>query len=414
MKSIKLELTFIFAILNYHAIAQTEIGIRATPNITSQPKVINPSPAYIYGENTISFDGGVDYTRMFRNQNIGLRVSTGLGLVDHRLVFEAPRKAFGIMTGDGKVNVNSSSNNYFYNSLGIQFIYRKATKGLDLEFYTGVTKKFYHQSNEPDVFGYAFNRSVPYDPDDPNAGLPDFSVDTAPIKNQLHIDIPIGIGIRRIFKNENTLTFGIVKNVNLEPIGRGRMFVQMNNTSYNGEFSPRSSYVGFDLRYGYTLSKKPETISRKVRNTETVNYKKAVFLEVFGNAYLASINYDTRLNKSRNDGFGVRFGLGKGHFFETDEPSNTSRYTAIPLNMNYILGSKRNGLEMGLGITPSFSFHSVSGNSKNITLGGFANINYRLQPLKEGLLFRLGFTPYFDKDEFKPFYLSTSIGYGFR
>ena len=118
MKSIKLELTIFFAILNYPAFAQTEIGIRATPNITSQPKVVNPSPAYIYGENTISFDGGLDYTRMFRNQNIGLRVSSGIGLVDHRLVFEAPLNAFGKMTGEGNVNVNSSSNNYFYNSLG--------------------------------------------------------------------------------------------------------------------------------------------------------------------------------------------------------------------------------------------------------------------------------------------------------
>ena len=410
----KFVLTCVFAILSYQGFAQTEIGFRATPNITSQPKVDNPSPAYIYGENTVSFDGVIDYTRMFKNKNYGLRIGTAMGLVDHRLVLEAPRNAFGNMAGDGKVSLNSSSNNYTYNSLGFQFIYRKTVRGMELEMYSGITKKFFHYSNDREMFSYAFNRSTPYDPDDPNAGPPDFSVDFAPIKNQLHVDIPLGIAVRRTLKSQNTITFGLVKNFNIEPIARGRMFVKMNNTSYNGEFNPRSSFIGVDLRYGYTLSKKPETTHREVAKTEGIKYQKAVFLEAFGNGYLASINYDTRLSKGHNDGFGLRLGIGKGHFFETDEPNNTSRYTTVPLNMNYILGAKRHGLELGLGITPSFTFHSVSGNSKNVTLGGFANINYRLQPLKEGLLFRLGFTPYFDKNEFEPTYISASIGYGFR
>lgn len=414
MRNVKLGMALLFFIVSYRGFAQSEIGFRATPNITSQPKVVNSSPAYIYGENTISFEGGIDYTRMFVNKNFDLRIGTSMGLVDHRTVFEAPLNAFGTMTGEGNVNINSSSNNYVYNSLGIQFVYRKIIKGVALELYTGLTKKFYHYSNERETLSFAFNRSTPYDPDDPNAGPPDFSVEFAPIKNQLHVDIPIGIGVRRTLNNQNTLTFGLVKNFNIEPIGRGRMFVRMNNISYTGEFSPRSSFIGLDLRYGYNLSKKPEVTRREVVKTEAIKYQKAVFLEAFGNGYLASINYDTRLNKGRSDGWGVRMGIGKGHFFETDEPSNTSRYTTIPLSMNYILGAKRNGLEMGLGITPSFTFHSVSGNSKNVSLGGFANINYRMQPLKEGLLFRIGFTPYFDKNEFEPTYLSASIGYGFR
>lgn len=414
MKKFKLELALIFLTTANLALAQTEIGFRATPNITSQPKAINPSPAFIYGENTISFDAGIDYTRMFKNRNIGLRLGIGMGLVDDRIVFEAPRNAFGIMTGEGNVNVNSSFENYTYNSLSAQFVYRKYIENTQLELYTGLTKRFYYYSNEADGRKYAFNRATPYDPDDPNAGPPDFSISFAPIKNQLHIDIPIGIGINRVYNDQNTLYFGIIKNFNLEPIARGRMFVQMNNISYQCELSPRSSFLGFDLRYSYNLSKKQASLSRNDDNLETDRYKKAVFLELFGNAYLGSINFDMRINKDRNDGLGVRVGFGKGHFFETDKPTNTSRYTAIPLNVNYIIGKKRSGLEAGLGLTPSFTFHTVSGNSQNVTLGGFANINYRLQPLKEGLLFRLGFTPFFDRNEFEPLYLSASVGYGFK
>ncbi|MHB1177892.1 MAG: hypothetical protein ACYCZO_06115 [Daejeonella sp.] len=414
MRKFKLELTLLIAIATNQSIAQSEIGIRATPNISSQPKVVNPSSAYIYGENAIGFDAAVDYTKMFESRNIGLRVGIGIGLVDHRYVFEAPKNAFGTMTGDGNVNVNSSLENYLYNSLSAQFVYRRKIRNLEIEFYTGLTKKFYHHSNEADGIKYAFNRATPYNPDDPNAGLADFSIDIPPIKSQLHIDLPIGIGIRKSFKNQNSLNIGIVKNLNLEPIGKGKMFVQMNNIAYTGEFSPRSSFIGIDLRYAYNLSKKPASPSRQVQNSEGSRYKKAVFLELFGNAYLASINYDMRIKKDRNDGFGVRLGIGKGHFFETDEPTNTGRYTSVPLNVNYIIGTKKSGLETGLGITPSFTFHSVSGNSKNITLGGFANVNYRLQPLKEGLVFRIGFTPFFDRDEFKPTYLSASIGYGFK
>ena len=80
------------------ASGQSELGVRATPLITAQPKVINPLTANIYSQNRISFEGGLDYTRYFTNKPFGIRVGTAIGIVDHIHVLRAPRNAFGMMT----------------------------------------------------------------------------------------------------------------------------------------------------------------------------------------------------------------------------------------------------------------------------------------------------------------------------
>lgn len=384
--------------------AQSEIGFRATPTVTSQPKVINPSPAKIYGENRISFDAGVDYTYNFKGKPFGIRMGTGIGIVDHNYAFQAPRNAFGMMTGDGNIFEISNNENYRYNSVSAQFIYRFELKNLTIETYTGLSKKFYQYSNEGEGIRSAFNRSTPYDFNDPNAGPPDFFVEIPPIKNRLHVDIPLGIGIKRYYPNGSSLTFGLVKNWNIQPIGKGQMFVQMYNQSYYGEFSPRSSYFGLDVRYGYSLTKKTKDFAQREQKIEKSGYKKAIFLEIFGNGYLGSFNYDIRLKKDRNDGFGLRGGIGIGEFYKGDIIIRTVRYTTLPLNVNYILGKKRGGLETGVGITPSFNFNNEPGFS-NVKLGAFLNVQYRYKPMKEGFVFRIGSTPYFDRERFEPLYL---------
>ena len=138
---------------HFVANGQSEFGVRATPLITARPKVINPSPAKIYGENRISFEGGLDYTRYFKNKPFGIRVGTAMGIVDHTYVLRAPRNAFGMMTGSGEIFSGFTNENYVYNSILMQFVYRIKLKNLTLEAYTGVSKKFYQYSSTGRVYG---------------------------------------------------------------------------------------------------------------------------------------------------------------------------------------------------------------------------------------------------------------------
>lgn len=405
-------LTCVLITTKLQVVAQSEFSLVATPTITSKPKVINPSPAKIYGENRISFEGGIDYTYIFKDKPFGIRFGTGIGIVDHNYVFIAPRNAFGTMTGNGNEELILDYENYRYNSISAQFVYQIRLKNLVVETYAGLSKKFYQYSNQEEGLRTTFNRNPPYNYDDPNAGPVDFSVRIPPINGRLHLDVPIGIGIKRYYRDRSSLTFGIVKNWSLESIGKGELFVQMYNQPYHGEFSPKSSFLGLDLRYGYSLKKRVQVVSRNEK-TEKSGYKKAVFMEMGGNGYGFSINYDLRVKKVQNNGLGLRTGIGIGKNYDAISIEDSHQFIAIPLNINYIIGKRRSGLETGLGITPNIALDKMESNS-TLKLGAFLNINYRYQPLKEGFVFRMGNTPYYSKRKFEIYYPTISLGYGFK
>jgi len=398
--------------------AQSSLGIRFTPNIIGQPKVDNDSPTRLYGENHISFDSGLDYTRMFKNKSFGLRAGLGVGIVDYNYVFEAPRNAFGKMTGEGNIYENYNFENYAYASLSLAFVYQFKIKNLQLETYLGATKKFYEYANESDGFGLALNRSTPYDFDDPNAGPPDLFITYPPINGRLHVDVPFGIGIVRKYSDRSSLTMSLVKNWNISPIAKGDLFVQAYGKSYNGgEYSPRSSYLGLDIRYSYELGKKRflrVSKSTEQKMEEKSGFKKAVFIEAFGSGGLGSINADIRFKKNHNDGFGARLGFGKGVFFQSETRTNAARYSTLPISLNYIKGKKRSGLEWGLGISPEFTFSQVS-HGPQVSAFGFLNAGYRYQPLKEGLIFRSVWSPLISTlYGLEKTWFGVSIGYGFK
>jgi hypothetical protein len=61
-KSGGLILLLILALYPYrNLIAQGYIGIRATPNLTAEPKVFNDSPASISTGTTTALEAGIDY-----------------------------------------------------------------------------------------------------------------------------------------------------------------------------------------------------------------------------------------------------------------------------------------------------------------------------------------------------------------
>ena len=154
---------------------------------------------------------------------------------------------------------------------------------------------------------------------------------------------------------------------------------------------------------------------------------KSVYLEVLGPSNLAGINYDARFNDHTRFGWraGLSFAYGKnsGLF---DWGSDVRGYV-VPLEVNYLLGSQKNNLELGLGTGLGiYNVHEtrielVNGPASSLTVEQqkptigeyriktllayresrntfgyyfFGNIGYR-HVSNNGFLFRAGITPAF-------------------
>lgn len=401
-----------FFLILEQSIAQKTIGFRFTPNMISKPSIDNPSPARIYGERRVSFDAGIDYTHQLKN-NWAFSGGIDLGVVDWNHYFEAPVNAFGTKQGSGIITTNLNSENYFYYGLSLQPVYLFKWNNNTLRISAGPNIRFYNNGRERDITNLTINRASPWNPNDPNAGPPDFKIDLPPVSPQLHTDLSVSFGIERRVTDRMNLLFGLRKNWGLKPIADGKIFVQMYDQIHNGRFGTKSNYIGLDLQLRYA-TKKPEI---KYNRSEPVpsdkqGYRKAVFAEVLGNGPLFSINYDMRLERFRNDGLGIRAGIGLGALHGSSA-AEFSRYLSIPLTVNYIVGKKRHGLETGAGITSQFALTDLD-KAAQIRPLGFLNVGYRYQPLKDGFLFRATFSPYIGPSTFDSFWIGMSIGYSFR
>ncbi|MES3016546.1 MAG: hypothetical protein V4721_02155 [Bacteroidota bacterium] len=148
--------------------------------------------------------------------------------------------------------------------------------------------------------------------------------------------------------------------------------------------------------------------------------RKSVYAEFLGNGGFLTANYDVRLNPGRNNGLGVRAGIGFGgfHFLNSDpywvnSIKSGTKYTSIPLQLNYIWGKRRSGLEAGLGITPEFTLNK-KGTDPAVQVTGLLNLGYRLQPLDNGLSFRIVASPGIYQGRVFPIGAGISLGYSFK
>ena len=156
--------------------------------------------------------------------------------------------------------------------------------------------------------------------------------------------------------------------------------------------------------------------------TGASNRNQAVYLELAGNGLVFSLNYDMRLAKNRQDGHGVRIGVGGFPVYSRDNAGNRVKGIAvtIPLAYNYLIGKRRSAFELGAGITPAIGYVEgveISGEEikeTDFALLGFANVGYRYQPLNSGFVFRFTWTPAVTNEGFQPFWLGLSLGYGFK
>lgn len=391
--------------------AQNTVGFRFTPNMISNPKVVDPSQARIYGERTFSFDAGLDYTHQLK-KNWGISGGIDLGIVDWNHYFEAPANAFGTKKGTGIISTNSNGENYFYYGLSFQPVFRFSWGENKFRFSGGPNIRAYNNGKESDITTYTINRATPWDPNDPNAGPPDFRLSLPPVSPQLHTNLSLSLGIERRVSDQMELVLGIRKNWGLKPISDGTLLIQMYDQIYNGRFATRSNYIGLDLQLRYATKKPVIKYTRaEPLPSDKQGFRKAIFAEALGNSLL-SLNYDMRLQRFKNDGLGIRAGLGLGQQFDNTF-SEFNRYIAVPVTINYIFGPRRHGIETGVGITPQIAL-SESGNSSQISPLGFFNLGYRYQPLKDGFLFRATWAPHLDSGSIQYVWLGASVGYSFR
>jgi hypothetical protein len=142
---------------------------------------------------------------------------------------------------------------------------------------------------------------------------------------------------------------------------------------------------------------------------------KNIYLELGGPGFF-SANYDMRLSKS-NDGLGVRVGVG---IISDLQASGIT----LPVGLNYILGNRKNFLEIGGGA----SYVNLPGVNQDQPFNfpgesfvvGYGWLGYKHQPADKGFTFRAGFCQYL-RDLNLPtilgvpnLYPALSFGYSFQ
>jgi hypothetical protein len=138
-----------------------------------------------------------------------------------------------------------------------------------------------------------------------------------------------------------------------------------------------------------------------------------VYFELGSAGLFYSLNYDTRFAAVRN-GLGGRLGIGTWK-------AGSTTFITVPFQLNYLIGSRSNFLELGAGATllalngtyngnPLLSYHQTI---VSTTVLPTTTIGYRHQPYRGGINFGVSFNPLLLNGTFIP-YFGGSLGYTFR
>ncbi len=145
------------------------------------------------------------------------------------------------------------------------------------------------------------------------------------------------------------------------------------------------------------------------RSQDTEPSKNSIFIEVFGNGGLYSINYERNLNSNL---YG-RFGFGR--WASTDLSGFESKLTTFPVLITYITDHEKHHFEIGGG----FLFGSIKEElSESEFIFDFSSfLGYRFQKTDKGFLFRIGLTPLISLNETNypdEIMLSGGISFGYH
>jgi hypothetical protein len=372
-------------------------GARVTPSVVPSVAVKNPSPSNVYGRSDFNINFGIYAFKSFNSSPWGIKAGLEYGAVPFFVGFDAPRNAFGTGGGgDEQINTSFRTNNFGYAALVVSPTFKLLVKGRYLEFTAGPSIRFYnYPKNGFSELGFAFNRAVPYDENDPAAGPPDLRVRVTDL-DLFYFSLPVSVDYAIRSGPRSQMKFGIMHNIS-KPL-RGELEVQMYGKMYGGSFKPRTGFWGINLQYE-RLSKNASLSYEKRspdRNVEG-GIRKSLFVETYTKSRFLTATFDMRVAKNRNDGFGITGGAGIGNEYlsdaTTDNISPYKRMLALPIGINYIVGRKSHGLEVGAGITPQIPLQHVRNGIRYSGTLYTSRIGYRFQPVNEGFIGRLAWNP---------------------
>jgi hypothetical protein len=402
----------------------TSFGLRVTPSYVPGAVVVNPSASNIYGSPDLNLNIGIYALKYFKSGSVGIKAGLEYGAVPYVLGINAPRKAFGVGSGgDEQIDGGLSSNPLSFAALTISPTYKLPLGSRFLELTAGPSIRFYNFP-EDGFYEYmlAYNRSAPYDPDDPAAGPPDVRTRVTDL-DLFYLSFPFSADYVIRTGRRGQVKFGLMYNIS-KPLS-GELEVQFYGQMYQGTFRPRTGFWGFNIQYERLSKRSVVSYQKRVSPPAiTGRYRKALFVETFIPGGLLSANYDMRLKKDINHGLGLSAGAGLGGYYLTEVTNNNKtterRMFALPIAMNYIIGAKQHGLELGIGVTPQIALDKVRDNSADDNGTFFPlRIGYRLQPKKEGFIARAALMPIIKNSTvssgaFNLLNFGVSCGYSFR
>lgn len=401
------------------------IGGRVTAGLIPALKVVNPSPSNIYSPGDLNINIGIYALKYFKTGRIGLKTGLEAGGVPFRIGVDAARKAFGTGTGgNNQIGSLYTLNALTYKAFTISAAYKLPVKNRFIEFTAGASIRHYLYGNGGwDEMALTYNRSIPYNPDDPSAGPPDVRARVNTL-DQFHLSFPVSVDYAVRVNKRSQVKFGILYNI-AKPLP-GELEVMMYGQMYNGSFRPRTGYWGFNVQYERLSKNSAESYRKRVIRADYISkFRKSIFVETYIRPGLLSANYDMRIKKGTNSGLGFSAGAGLGSQYYTKVSNNNKsaarRMLALPLGINYIIGENKHGIELGMGITPQLTLNKVRDRSTE-TNGTFFpfRIGYRFQPIKEGLVARAAWAPIVEKsrspypDPYDRSNFGVSFGYSFK
>jgi hypothetical protein len=120
----------------------------------------------------------------------------------------------------------------------------------------------------------------------------------------------------------------------------------------------------------------------------------SLYLELFGNGVIYSINYDKLFSNCTGGRIGFMFLWGGRDGIAYRD------IAVLPVMFHYFISFHNHKIEFGIGPlialegASEFEFLGVD-NLSSFGIGGTATIGYRFQKEEGGFLFRIGFTPLF-------------------
>lgn len=398
------------------------IGARITPSRVGGVAVENPSPSNVWGWGINDVNYGVYALKYFKSSPWGARLSVDFGRVNNLVGIDAPENAFGKRDGDEQVNVWFRTNAFRHTALSLMATYKIPIKGRYFELKAGPSLRKYNlfPKDEFSEIYLAFNRATPFDK---NTEVPDVRARITDL-DEVHISLPVSIDYVIRMSKRYQVKFGLMYNIS-KPLD-GDLAVQMYGNMYYGKFRPRTSFYGINAEFEWLTRRAASNYQKRLPSVSTAQgkFRKSFFAESYTKPGFLAATFDMRLKKDRNDGVGFTFGAGLGNGYLSEVPTNnTSPYKqmlALPVGINYIIGQKMHGLEVGTGLTPQIPLENVRDGLRNSGTVYTGRIGYRFQPVREGFVGRIAWAPLLEhipiqsNHELTLGNVAISVGYSFK